>query len=287
MGAAELNGGIAMSPHRPSKRLVLWFTILSSVVPLSACAQPDDPQQRRQTGSGDSPVASAHALPRSGERQAERDDMVRRQIQARDVTDEAVLRAMRAVPRHWFVPERVARDAYADHPLPIGHEQTISQPYIVAFMTQAVKLTPDSKVLEIGTGSGYQAAVLAEITPHVYTIEIVEPLAKEAIETFKKRGYTSIQTMIGDGYAGWPEHAPFDAVIVTCAAGHVPPKLFEQLKPGGRMCIPVGEPSRMQWLQLVTKGPNGEQEISQLMPVRFVPMTGEAEKGDTSDAKPK
>ncbi|MEE9293502.1 MAG: protein-L-isoaspartate(D-aspartate) O-methyltransferase [Phycisphaerae bacterium] len=215
--------------------------------------------------------------PRCDERQAERSRMVQGQIAARGVRDRAVLEAMGNVPRHWFMPESVQSAAYADRPVPIGEGQTISQPYIVAFMTEALGLNRDSKVLEVGTGSGYQAAVLAEITPHVFSIEIVAPLAKRAMRIFERRGYKTIKTRMGDGYAGWLEHAPFDAIIVTCAPDHIPQKLVEQLKPGGRICIPVGSQWRGQWLRLVTKKGDGALETADLIPVRFVPMTGEAE----------
>jgi len=218
--------------------------------------------------------------PRTDEYRAERKAMVDSQIAARDVRDETVLAAMRAVPRHWFVPQRLHPVAYADRPLPIGEGQTISQPYIVAFMTEALKIDETSKVLEIGTGSGYQAAVLAEITPHVFTIEIVEPLGKRAMEAFREHGYDTITAKIGDGYAGWPEHAPFDAVIVTCAPDHIPPKLIAQLKPDGRMCIPVGGEYRVQHLVRATKRKDDALDKERLMPVRFVPMTGEAQRAD-------
>ena len=202
--------------------------------------------------------------------------MVEHQIAARGVRDPAVLEAMMHVPRHWFLPDSMQAMAYRDRPLPIGNRQTISQPYIVAFMTEALGLGRDSKVLEVGTGSGYQAALLAEITPHVYSVEIVEPLAKRAIEYFKRYGYTSIKTRIGDGYAGWAEHAPFDAIIVTCAPDHIPPDLIEQLKEGGKLCIPVGTEGGVQSLRLITKSLDGKLTAADLMPVRFVPMTGDA-----------
>ena len=204
--------------------------------------------------------------------------MVRDQIAARGVDDPAVLAAMGHVPRHWFVPQSLQRYAYEDQPLPIGEGQTISQPLIVAMMTAALKLTRASKVLEVGTGSGYQAAVLSDITPHVYTIEIVEPLGKRAIATFEKRGYTTIKGRIGDGYRGWPEFAPFDAIIVTCSPDHVPLPLVEQLAVGGRICIPVGSDRGYQELLVVTKQQGGTLKRTSLIPVRFVPMTGEAEK---------
>ena len=221
--------------------------------------------------------------PRSDERKHERRAMVDRQLTARDITDRTVLDAMRNVPRHWFVPKEMQPHAYADRPLPIGKEQTISQPYIVAFMTQALTLDRNSKVLEVGTGSGYQAAVLAEITPHIYSIEIVEPLARRAIATFGKHGYNTIKVRIGNGYAGWKEHAPFDAIIVTCAPESIPPALIEQLKVGGRICIPVGSQIGGQWLRLVTKTADDKLETSDLLPVRFVPMTGDARKQTSKD----
>lgn len=227
----------------------------------------------------------AWARPRSDERLAERREMVRRQIAARGITDRAVLEAMGNVPRHWFVPGQVEHLAYADRPLPIGEGQTISQPYIVALMTETLGLTRDSKVLEVGTGSGYQAAVLAEITPHVFTIEIVQALADRAKADLQRRGYKTISTRAGDGYAGWPKEAPFDAIIVACAPGHLPPKLFEQLKPGGRLCIPVGAQGDLQSLQLVTKDADGGKHVRDLIPVRFVPMTGEADRTAPPDGQ--
>ncbi len=199
--------------------------------------------------------------PRTDERAAERRKMVVDQIEARGVKDSAVIEAMRNVPRHWFVPVRLHRLAYTDRALPIGEGQTISQPYIVALMTELLRLTLQSKVLEIGTGSGYQAAVLSEITPHIFTIEIVEPLARRAITTFEDRGYKTINSRIGDGHRGWPEH--------------IPTKLIEQLKQGGRICIPVGAQGRVQELIVATKRADGSLERVSLIPVRFVPMTGE------------
>lgn len=209
--------------------------------------------------------------------------MVDTQIRSRGVRDPLVLEAMRKVPRHLFVPEAMKQFAYQDHALAIGEGQTISQPYMVAFMTESLQLEPSAKVLEIGTGSGYQAAILAEITPHVYTIEIVETLANRAAEIFKRQGYDTINTRIGDGYAGWPEEAPFDAIIVTCAPGHIPPKLFEQLKVDGLMCIPVGDDTRGQRLQRITKRPDGTMETKSLISVRFVPMTGKARQARQDD----
>ncbi len=220
--------------------------------------------------------------PRFDERRAERHRMVAGQIAARGVEDEDVLDAMRHVPRHRFVPENVRDSAYRDRPLPIGHGQTISQPYIVAYMTEVLQVEPGDRVLEIGTGSGYQAAVLSELTPHVFTIEIIEELATQASERFERLGYDTIEARHADGYYGWPEHAPFDAIIVTAAAGHVPPPLVKQLKPGGRMVIPVGGVFEVQHLVLVTRDEAGELRTRTLMPVRFVPMTGRAQAGGVS-----
>jgi len=202
-----------------------------------------------------------------------RREMVVRQILGREVRDSATLRAMLSVPRHEFVPDKRA-NAYADFPLPIGYGQTISQPYIVAFMTEQLGLTPRSRVLEVGTGSGYQAAVLAEIAAEVYTIEIVAPLAEEAAARLAHLGYGRVHVRTGDGYNGWPEAAPFDAIIVTAAAGFVPPPLVEQLRPGGRMVIPVGEVRAVQQLLLVEKAADGRTTTRTLIPVRFVPLTG-------------
>jgi protein-L-isoaspartate(D-aspartate) O-methyltransferase len=216
----------------------------------------------------------------SGEREADRRRMVSDQIRARrdGVEDRAVLEAMRTVPRHVFVPERQRGRAYEDTPLPIGHGQTISQPYMVAKMTELLELGPGDKVLEIGTGSGYQAAVLAQLTPSVYTIEIVEPLAERAAGALEAEGYADVRTRRADGYFGWEEHAPFDAIIVTAAAGHVPPPLWEQLKPGGRMVIPIGGRFEVQRLVLLEKTADGERRSRSVMAVRFVPFTrGEPE----------
>jgi protein-L-isoaspartate(D-aspartate) O-methyltransferase len=214
---------------------------------------------------------------------ASRQAMVDTQIASRGVTDSLVLRAMAKVPRHLFVPESVRSHAYDDTALPIGHGQTISQPYIVAVMTEAIGVRPGQKVFEVGTGSGYQAAVLAEMGVEVYTMEIVEPLAASAAELLKSLGYKAVHVRAGDAYQGWVEHSPFDAVIVTAAPEHVPEPLIEQLKVGGRMVIPVGD--QYQDLLLLTKTPDGVEKKS-LGPVIFVPMTGEAEdKSGKSDKK--
>ena len=220
--------------------------------------------------------------PRFEQREKERKRMVKTQMSGfmRDpVENERVLEAMRAVPRHLFVPKSLRFEAYDDNPLPIGYGQTISQPYIVAYMTQVLQIKPGDKVLEIGTGSGYQAAVLSELTPHVYTIEIIKPLAESAKKRFKALGYDTIKAKQGDGYYGWEEYAPFDGIIVTAAAGHIPPPLIKQLTPGGRMVIPVGGPYEVQHLVVVSKSKDRKIRTRTVMTVRFVPMTGRAEKG--------
>jgi protein-L-isoaspartate(D-aspartate) O-methyltransferase len=199
-----------------------------------------------------------------------RERMVADQMAARDIKDPRVLAAMRKIPRHLFVPADQQRLAYEDHPLPIGKDQTISQPYIVAYMSQALDLKPTDKVLEIGTGSGYQAAVLAELAREVYTIEIVKELADRATTTLADAGYKNVHVRHGDGYAGWPEQAPFDAIMVTAAPDHVPQPLVDQLAPGGRMIIPVGD--YFQELRLIQRTDKGVVERSSL-PVRFVPLT--------------
>ncbi|MEN6426202.1 MAG: protein-L-isoaspartate(D-aspartate) O-methyltransferase [Phycisphaerales bacterium] len=227
-------------------------------------------------GGEEPPLADADAArhPAFAERVSEREQMVAVQIQARGVRDPNVLRAMRSVPRHAFVPESLRGLAYADHPLDIGHDQTISQPYVVAFMTEALALDPNSMVLEIGTGSGYQAAVCAEIAREVYSVEILEPLAKSAIEALTKLGYGNVHVRVGDGFYGWPDKGPFDAIIGTAAAQEVPSPLIEQLKPGGRMILPVEGEHGFQHLILLTKDEGGQLHRKAVMPVRFVPMTG-------------
>jgi len=204
-----------------------------------------------------------------------RDRMVTEQLEARDVADSRVLAAMRKVPRHRFVPEKLRAVAYDDHPLPIGEGQTISQPYIVGIMSELMQLKGGERVLEVGTGSGYQAAVLAELAHEVYSIEILEPLARRAVATLRDLGYTGVAVRAGDGYLGWPEAAPFDAIIVTAAPDHIPQPLVDQLKVGGRLVIPVGD--RYQELLQCVKTPQG-LPCKSVIPVRFVPLTGEAVK---------
>ncbi len=225
-------------------------------------------------GRGDARATAAKA---SMPLENARNEMVSTQLEARGIRDEAVLRAMRRVPRHEFVPARWQASAYQDRPLPIGHRQTISQPYVVAAMSESAQLGPGSRVLEVGTGSGYQAAVLREMGALVYTIEIIEPLAQQAAVTLQRLGYDGIEVRHGDGYRGWPEAAPFDAVIVTAAAPEVPRPLLEQLAPGGRLVIPVG--SWEQHLEVHTRTPTGFERKT-IFPVRFVPMTGEVDEAD-------
>jgi protein-L-isoaspartate(D-aspartate) O-methyltransferase len=193
----------------------------------------------------------------------------------KDTLDPRVMQAMARVPREAFVPGAERRYAYENRPLPIGHGQTISQPYIVAIMTDLLRLRPDDRVLEIGTGSGYQAAILGELVKRVYSIEIIPALAKRARTVLDELGYKQVSTRVGDGYYGWEEQAPFDAIMVTAAADHVPPPLLKQLKPGGRMLIPVGSRFMTQQLVLVEKGADGSITTRLLLPVRFVPLTGE------------
>ena len=204
----------------------------------------------------------------------EREKMVREQIQARGVKDGSVLRAMRGVARHCFVPSEFRDEAYDDHPISIGQGQTISQPYIVALMTELLRVKPSDRVLEIGSGSGYQAAVLSGLVDRVFTVEISPALAEEAGARLKSLGYENIQVRQGDGYLGWNEHAPFDAIIVTAAPSEIPPPLLQQLRPGGRMCIPVGGRYQVQQLTLIEKKRDGSISKRAVLPVRFVPFLG-------------
>jgi protein-L-isoaspartate(D-aspartate) O-methyltransferase len=239
-------------------------------IPCRACAA--EPNQ------ADANTPTSWNRPRSDERLDARKKMVQVLRARYDFGNEEVLNAMLNVPRHWFVPKVSQLMAYADSPLPIGHGQTISQPFIVAFMTGLLDLKPQMNVLEIGTGSGYQAAVLTEFTPNVYTIEILAPLAQQAQEKFAEHGYDTIKTKIGDGYKGWPEYAPFDAIIVTCAPDHIPQPLIDQLKPDGKIVIPVGEEGYVQDLMFVTKKADGSLERKSMIPVRFVPLLREKDE---------
>ena len=207
--------------------------------------------------------------------QKARGKMVSLQIRLRGVSDKKVLNAMSQVPRHRFVPEELVSQAYADHPLPIGQGQTISQPYIVALMTEKLKLKGDERILEIGTGSGYQAAILAKVAKEVYTIEIKEKLYKKAENLLRSLGFSKIKTRHGDGYFGWPEAAPFDCIMITASIDHIPPPLLKQLKDGGRLILPLGNPFSYQYLSMVTKH-DDEYTVKQITGVLFVPMTGHA-----------
>jgi protein-L-isoaspartate(D-aspartate) O-methyltransferase len=207
----------------------------------------------------------------------QREQMVEQQLRTRNIKSTRVLDAMRKVPRHLFMPEEVRRDAYLDRPVPIGEDQTISQPYIVALMTQTVEPQPHQRALEIGTGSGYQAAVLAELVGQVYTIEIISLLGERARGTLEELGYDNVEVRVGDGYKGWPEEAPFDIILVTAAAGEIPEPLLEQLAEGGKLVMPVGQVGGIQALTTVTKT-GGEVFRTHVTDVRFVPMTGEIQR---------
>jgi len=250
--------------------LVVWGTL---VVGAAGC--------RKAPDRADPPASPPPAQQAAGATQRAEDptrvarlDMVNEQIVARGVRDSRVLEAMRRVPRHEFVPAEVIDLAYQDRPLPIGHEQTISQPYVVAAMTELARVAADAVVLEIGTGSGYQTAVLAELAARVYSIEIIDDLGRRAATTLTRLGYRNVEVRIGDGYAGWPEEAPFDAIVVTAAPPQVPRPLLEQLRVGGRMVVPVG--TSYQELMVVERGPAGYRTES-AFPVRFVPMVGAAQ----------
>ena len=235
-----------MAPDAP-RRVFLLCTALAATIPVFA--QPGEAQLA-----------------------ARRRQMVNEQIVDRDVTDRRVLEAMRKVPRHRFVPAALVSRAYDDSPLPIGYDQTISQPFIVAHMTEALDVQPAHAVLEIGTGSGYQAAVLGELARTVHTIEIVPELARAAATTLQTLGYGNVNVRAGDGYAGWPEHAPFDRIMLTAAPETIPKPLIDQLAPRGRLIAPVGEQGAVQWLTIVDKTPKGVTE-RRTLPVRFVPFT--------------
>ncbi len=257
-----------MSGYRLKRLLTLVWLIC--LVLASACG----------AESAESPAPTSAQTGTGGDAFAQqREQMVAKTIEKRGVSDPAVLTAMRAVPRHLFVPDEQVSQAYADHPLPIGYGQTISQPYIVALMTEALALAPGDRVLEIGTGSGYQAAVLVEITDQVYSVEIVPELAEQAAENLRQAGYAQVETRQGDGYYGWEEYAPYDAIVVTAAPDHVPQPLVDQLKEGGRLVIPIGPPGGYQSLWLFVR--EGEElSATNLGGVRFVPFTGPGVEGE-------
>jgi protein-L-isoaspartate(D-aspartate) O-methyltransferase len=233
----------------PASRLRIWLSALLLLASSSLGAQ-DPTASRRQA-------------------------MVRDQIQERGVSDARVLEAMRTVPRHLFVPPELVRSAYEDYPLPIGEGQTISQPYIVALMTELVQTAPGQRVLEIGTGSGYQAAVLSGLVAEVFSIEIKEPLYRRAADALRRLGYSNVRTRLADGYFGWPGEPPFDGIMVTAAVDHVPPPLLAQLKEGGRLVLPLGNPYGVQSLVVVTKE-GGKYQVRHVLGVLFVPLTGKA-----------
>jgi protein-L-isoaspartate(D-aspartate) O-methyltransferase len=261
--------GIKRWLRRTQRRAPRWLALCLACVVPGACAQPatigdDDYRQQRAR-------------------------MVERQLAARDIHDPRVLAAMRKVPRHRFVAAAQAGNAYDDRPLSIGHGQTISQPYIVALMTQLADPQPGDRVLEIGTGSGYQAAVLAELAGEVFSIEIVEPLAAEASHRLRDLGYGNVAVRAGDGYAGWPEHAPFDIVMLTAAPEQVPQPLLDQLRPGGRLVAPVGSQLLGQELRLIEKRADGSLRTTRVAPVRFVPFTRKPEgdsRGEVDETQP-
>jgi protein-L-isoaspartate(D-aspartate) O-methyltransferase len=258
------------------------FLLLAAFVLVASCRRDSSPKEQPPEETTHVSVEPSFSLsvtadpnwthPRSEERLDERRKMVEHIRDFYGLKDEKVLEAMLGVPRHWFVTDAMQRSAYADRPLPIGYDQTISQPFIVAYMTSVLELDETKKVLEIGTGSGYQAAVLSELTPYVYSIEIIEPLGLSAKQKLSAKGYSTIKLKIGDGYKGWPEYQPFDAIIVTCAPEDVPPALVEQLAPSGKIIIPVGKTYSIQQLVLLTKSEDGEVIKRSLMSVRFVPM---------------
>jgi protein-L-isoaspartate(D-aspartate) O-methyltransferase len=254
-----VNAGAA---RRRQGALAVLLLLGGTGLAMSANARSDDPARP--------------AVPEDADLRQLRLRMVEQQIRARGIDDERVLAAMAQVPRHLFVPEVERRQAYEDHPLPIGSGQTISQPYVVALMTSLLALTPQSRVLEIGTGSGYQAAVLSRLAAEVYSVEIVPDLAARALGTLARLGYDNIHVRIADGYRGWSEAAPFDAIVLTAAPREVPQPLLDQLRPGGRLVLPVGGVD--QDLVLMTKGADGSLQRQTVIPVRFVPMTGEAQR---------
>ena len=263
----------------PARR---WLQVgaVGAVVLLTACVRhPEtDAQQRGHNMQTTAGTENEDLAPesRTDETAISRRRMVQSQLAARDIDDQRVLDAMERIPRHKFVPDELRGSAYGDRPLPIGDRQTISQPYIVALMTQLARPKPDSRALDIGTGSGYQAAVLSELCKEVYSVEIIQSLADDATRRLADLEYSNVTVRCGDGYRGWPEHAPFDLIIVAAAPDHVPPALIEQLSPGGRLVLPVGD--SYQNLVVVEKQEDGQTRQWTVIPVAFVPMTGEARR---------
>jgi len=263
-------------------RLIFTFLILTFTAgliwfePSEKSAEPAPHMSLNTTAVAAASDTAEWDRPRFSDFEEERNQLAEIMKQ-QDIRDPEVIDAIRNVPRHLFVDESQRNQAYQNNPLPIGHGQTISQPYIVAYMSEMLEIEPGDKVLEIGTGSGYHAAVLSELTPHVFSIEIVEPLYELSSNRYEELGYHTIKTKAGDGYYGWEEHAPFDKIIVTAAPGHIPSPLMDQLKPGGIMAIPIGSPYQTQNLMKVTKTEDGDVRTERMLPVRFVPMTGEAQ----------
>lgn len=255
--------------------LALLIIVIVGTSGLLMVRYPDESPGEESAAPAAGQTPAAAAVPERDDPHARaRRHMVEDDLRGRDITRDDILEVMGRLPRERFVAENLASSAYADQPLPIGHGQTISQPYIVALMTQLAEPTRQSRALDIGTGSGYQAAVLAELCAEVYSIEIVEPLAKEADQRLKSLGYKNVTVRHGDGYRGWPEHAPFDVIIVAAAPEHVPEPLIDQLAPGGRLVIPVG--GYFQTLLVLSKRADGTVDQKSVAPVAFVPMTGEA-----------
>ena len=253
---------VYLADHIKHERKLGRKLLLAVAVALNASCGPPPPDQ----ASASTPSSQQIDFQRA------RRQMVEEQIEARGVTDPRVLEAMQRVPRHEYVPAEYRAGAYSDRPLPIGLDQTISQPYIVALMTELLQPEPDDRILEVGTGSGYQAAVAAELVSEVYSIEIIPELARSAAERLQRLGVSNVFVRAGDGYLGWPEQSPFDGILVTAGAEHIPQPLVEQLKPGARMIIPVSDLSSFQILKVVEKLPGGEVEIRDIIPVRFVPL---------------
>ena len=252
--------------------ILVMFLLISNSIVAGGRDEKETVEESDQTGES-TPLRTIDTELDDEATQIARERMVSRQIESRGIIDPSVLEAMRRVPRHLFMPKQVQNLAYEDHAVPIGEGQTISQPYIVALMTETLELDPEDRVLEIGTGSGYQAAVLAEVVAEVYTIEIKEVLHKSSTETLSSLGYHEVETKHDDGYFGWEEHAPFDAIMITAAVNHVPPPLLDQLKDGGKIILPLGDPFHYQELVLVTRV-GDERQLEHITGVLFVPMTG-------------